>query len=732
MQRFIDHADRPGALSRGRLAVLAVAAALLAIAVLPGFAAAATQTLTVEKAGTGTGTVTSAPAGIIECGSTCSAPIAEGTKIVLSGAPGANTAAVKWTGCTEENLEDQCLVTMGSSPKTVTATFNLLERPLTVVNAGTGTGTVTSSPSGINCGATCKANFVKGTTVTLTGTSGAGSEPVAWSGCESVAEGKCVVTMSAAKSVTATFDLPAFQLTVKEAGTGTGTVTSSPAGIECGGVCSAPFAEKSTVTLTGSPDLNSLAVAWTGCASVNGENKCLVTMDAAKEVTATFKLVSRQLTVKEVGPGTVTSSPTGINCGFKCVASFDHGTVVTLTGTPGANAEAAEWVGCGSVDAEDRCLVTMTAAKQVTATFPIKLTISKVGTGSGTVTSAPTGIECGATCSARFANGTLVTLEGIPGVHTRPVKWGGCTEVIKTGNKCKVVMSAATNVVATFELETQYLEHTVTVQLKGTGKGSVASVPGGIECGEDCTEKYLHKTSLTLVPSPAPGSVFDHWIGGGCAAFTGSCQTTVSSSSLVRAYFVAVGPRTLAVAKAATGNGTVTSKPAGIECGSTCSAQFEAPTKVVLKAVAEKGSRFKGWSGEGCSGIAACRVTMTEARNVTATFEKIAAPPPSASEVFVSSAARVRGGKAMLRISCNGPSPCQGTLKLLLKIRNAEGQTKGLVVGTAPFRLAGGTVQSLPVKLSQRAMRLLASTGRLKLRVVGASESHVLRLGQRP
>lgn len=731
MRPLNGHAVRGQGPSRVRFAVLAAAMAALLALVAPAFASAATQTLTVNKVGTGTGAVSSTPIGI-ECGGTCSASFNEGENVVLKAVSGFNTAVVEWKGCTSETLEHECKVTM-SSAKTVTATFNLLERPLTVVNTGTGNGTVTSSPAGINCapGATCKASFVKGTPVTLTGVSAAdGTKPVVWSGCESfAAEGKCVVTMSAAKEVTATFDLPAYPLTIKKAGTGTGTVTSSPAGIECGGVCSAPFAEKSTVTLTGSPGANSTAVVWTGCASTV-ENKCLVTMDAAKEVTATFKLVSRQLTVKKVGSGSVTSSPAGITCGGTCSASFEHGTVVTLTGVPGANAESVDWTGCGSVDAEGRCLVTMSAAKEVTATFVVGLTISKVGTGSGTVTSSPAGIACGGTCSGHYTSGTTVTLEGKSDLHSRPVKWGGCTEVTSE-HKCKVMVTAATNVIANFELESQYLEHTVTVQLKGTGKGSVASAPGGIECGADCTEKYLHKTSLTLVPSPAPGSVFDHWIGGGCAAFVGACQTTVNSSSLVRAYFVAVGPRTLAVAKAGTGKGTVTSKPVGIECGSTCSAQFEAPTKVVLKAVAEKGSLFKGWAGEGCSGTAACRVTMTEARNVTATFEKVAGPSSGPSEVFVSSAARVRGGKAMLRVSCNGPSPCQGTLKLLLKIRSAAGQTKGLVVGTAPFSLAAGTVQTLPVKLSQRAMRTLAGTGRLKLRIVGATESHVLRLGQR-
>jgi len=44
------------------------------------------------------------------------------------------------------------------------------------------------------------------TLVTLIATPALGSDPVSWSGCDEVVEGKCVVSMSAAKSVTATFE----------------------------------------------------------------------------------------------------------------------------------------------------------------------------------------------------------------------------------------------------------------------------------------------------------------------------------------------------------------------------------------------------------------------------------------------------------------------------------------------------------------------------------------------
>lgn len=83
----------------------------------------------------------------------------------------------------------------------------------------------------------------------------------------------------------------------------------------------------------------------------------------------------------------------------------------------------------------------------------------------------------------------------------------------------------------------------------------------------------------------------------------------------------------LSVTRAGTGSGTVTSSPAGIDCGSTCSAEYSTGTSVTLTAAAASGSTFGGWSGA-CSGTGAtCTVSMSQAQSVTATFGPV--PPPS-------------------------------------------------------------------------------------------------------
>ncbi|MCB0051220.1 MAG: hypothetical protein KDE24_16930, partial [Caldilinea sp.] len=64
----------------------------------------------------------------------------------------------------------------------------------------------------------------------------------------------------------------------------------------------------------------------------------------------------------------------------------------------------------------------------------------------------------------------------------------------------------------------------------------------------------------------------------------------------------------------------VTSSPAGINCGATCTANYDSDTLVTLDAVSALGSTFSGWSGEGCTGTGACQVTMDGAKSVTANF----------------------------------------------------------------------------------------------------------------
>jgi hypothetical protein len=245
--------------------------------------------------------------------------------------------------------------------------------PLNVSKTGTGSGTVTSTPAGISCGADCAENYSAGTVVKLTTTAAADSSFSGWSGaCGGT--GFCWVTMSAAKNVTAAFTLNpigTYKLTVSKTGTGSGTVTSTPAGISCGTDCTEFYNTGSVVKLTATASAGSTFTGWSG--ACGGTGYCWVTMSAAKNVKANFLVtpagkyylgVSR----KGTGTGTVTSTPAGINCGTDCYEFFTSGVVVKLTAAPAAGSTFTGWSGaCGGTGTN--CWVSMSKAKYVTATF---------------------------------------------------------------------------------------------------------------------------------------------------------------------------------------------------------------------------------------------------------------------------------------------------------------------------------------------------------------------------
>ena len=326
---------------------------------------------------------------------------------------------------------------------------------LTVAPAGSGTGTVTSSPAGIDCGSSCSASFGEGSLVTLTATPGAGSSFTGWSGGGCSGTGACQVTMSAAESVTATFDaVPTDTLAVSKSGTGSGSVTSSPLGIDCGSTCSMSFSEGTVVTLTATPAAGSTFTGWSG-GKCSGTGACQVTMSAAESVTATFTTITHKLTISMsgTGSGSVTSSPLGIDCGSTCSMSFSEGTVVTLTATPAAGSTFTGWSG-GKCSGTGACQLTLGSDTTVTATFtrspapPVTLKVVLAGSGGGTVTSGPAGIDCGSRCSAVFAEGTHVTLSAAPAGHSRFEGWSGACATAST--TCTVTLNANTSVTATF------------------------------------------------------------------------------------------------------------------------------------------------------------------------------------------------------------------------------------------------------------------------------------------
>jgi RHS repeat-associated protein/uncharacterized repeat protein (TIGR02543 family) len=443
---------------------------------------------------------------------------------------------------------------------------------LKVTRARTGKATVTSLPSGIDCGDTCRAEFTA-PRVTLTATAEAGSAFQRWGGACQGSAPTCTVTLKEAQNVTAIIDRLPITLNVAKTGTGSGSVTSAPAGIDCGAVCSASFPQK-----------------W-----AEHQNSDLRTEGEAEDRHRNY------------------SHDDDEHHGKPAV-------LVTLTATPATGSTFDGWTGACTGSAST-CTVTMDQTHTVTARFtlmPETLTTTKTGNGSGTIASLQTGIDCGTTCSALYDWGTSVTLAATPATGSTFTGWSGaCTG---TDTTCTVTMNQLQAVNADFTLMKMPLTVTQTGSGSGSGSGTgtITSVPAGIACGATCSGSYDWGTAVTLTATPSADSLFNGWTGA-CSGTSATCTVTMDQAQAISADF-SPAFKTLSIATLGSGAGTITSSPSGINCGTLCRADFAPNTQVTLTASPASGSTFGGWSGA-CTGSAlACTVTLDQARSVNATF----------------------------------------------------------------------------------------------------------------
>jgi len=287
----------------------------------------------------GSGTITANPQPV-------SGTYTAGTVVNLSATPAANFQFAGWSGaCTGTGA---CSVTMDAA-KSVTATFTLKQVALVLATVGNGTITASPLPVGGTYGA--------GTVVSLTATPAANSQFTSWSGACS-GSSSCSVTMDATKSVTATFTLKQFVLTLNTVGSG--TITASPAPVN------GMYAAGTVVSLTATPAAGSQFNGWSGACA--GTGACSVTMNAAASVTATFAALpppppqQYTLTLSTVGTGSIGALPSSLG------GKYNAGTVVGLTANPGAGFKFNAWSGACAGNSPN-CNVTMNTAKSATATF---------------------------------------------------------------------------------------------------------------------------------------------------------------------------------------------------------------------------------------------------------------------------------------------------------------------------------------------------------------------------
>ena len=304
------------------------------------------------------------------------------------------------------------------------------------------------------------------------------------------------------------------------------------------------------------------------------------------------------------------------------------------------------------------------------------LTVSKTGSGSGTVTSDPEEINCGDTCSAQFVLSTDVNLTATPDSGSIFGGWSGDCD-----SNGQVTMDADKSCTATFNPA----QHTLTVSTAGVGSGMVTSDPAGIDCDGSMQNIALGKpvTALTdVVPGyGSPESTVDglcidpydcsdtsgYWYSyQGDPSYNRFIIDLLSSVSIVELHFLplqihsytiwtsdnnidwterhnATGPfpgyvitipvngaysaRYIKYEGFVGGNAYTGMGEFEVYASNGCSVGFDPGTPVTLTAVADAGSTFTGWSdgtgsASGCTGTGTCSFTITDDSGAIANFTR--------------------------------------------------------------------------------------------------------------
>lgn len=271
-------------------------------------AAFQTQIISVTGGGTGNGIITSVPSGIactITAGvitGTCTATFAANTSVALNATPSGLSSFTGFTGaCAGATCTVAALTGVTNS---VTAQFTA--PPTLAVTAGTGSqggGTITTTPAGVSCtlsnsatSGTCVSAYAINSSVTVTQVPTNGSVFVNWTGA-CTGSGSCVVPMSSNKALQAVYRLavPGAVTVNAGAGSGNGSVSSSPGGLACSitnqtksGICRAIFPVGSTVSLIATPAAGYRFSGFSGSCS---GTTCVMTVPENGDITVTATFI---------------------------------------------------------------------------------------------------------------------------------------------------------------------------------------------------------------------------------------------------------------------------------------------------------------------------------------------------------------------------------------------------------------------------------------------------------
>jgi len=538
------------------------------------------------------------------CKTTCTSNIAGDTVVELTATPKAGAFFIEWEGdCTGNNT---CQVTM-SSARAVTAVFSDTYSEFTLSLQATDGGSITLSDELGECLEDCKFDFRDGKIVTLSAAPDTDYLFVGWTGaCKG--NSSCKLAMSEAHLAIATFEQETPHTLSAEVSTG-GTISLKEGALECIDSCNFNLFQDELIEVIATPAYGYVFKNWSG--DCTGTEKCELTIDGAKKVTANFEAlpVFALSTQVSIG-GSISLNDDALTCTAESDCSFEvlENEIVIIKPLPATGHIFTGW--SGDCTGSSTCTLTMAAAQSVMATFieiPTGELLTLKLSAGGSIALADNLGECFIDCQLSFANQELLTLTAKPETGYTFAGWSDdCTGEAD----CQVTMSAEHLITATF-IENPKLSLTIP-----TG-GSVTISDALGNCAFDCQLSIVPDTVITLTASVDDGYTFDGWTGD-CTG-DATCQVTMSADHSITATFTVIPPETTLSLTMDSGGSIMLSDSLG-DCAIDCQLMFTQQEAITLTATPKAGYIFYSWSGD-CAGDTSCLVTMTSDHTVSAIFK---------------------------------------------------------------------------------------------------------------
>ena len=394
----------------------------------------------------------------------------QGTSASISATPDTGYSFSGWSGGGAVDPNASSTTVDMSQARTLSASFSLNSYDLTVL-AGSG-GSVTGSGS-----------FSHGTSPSISATPDTGYSFIGWSG-EGTADpnaSSTTVDMSQARTLSASFSLNSYDLTVL-AGSG-GSVTGSGS-----------FSHGSNPSISATPDTGYSFIGWNGEGTADpNASSTTVDMSQARTLSASFSLNSYDLTVLAGSGGSVTGS-----------GSFSHGTNPSISATPDTGYSFNGWSGEGTADPNaSSTTVDMSQARTLSASFSLNSYDLTVLAGSGGSVSG----------SGSFSHGTNPSISATPDTGYSFNGWNGEGIADPSARSTTVDMSQARSLSASFSLNSYDL--TVLAESGGSVSGSGS---------------FPHGSLVNVSATPNSGYSFVQWVGAGISDSTAPNTTLIMNS----------------------------------------------------------------------------------------------------------------------------------------------------------------------------------------------------------